>query len=117
MIRAAVLGLALASCLLSVGGAYASANGANDYLLAQSPSAQAAIFTKAIGRGCTARTVFYMGTGVRGFPKNHAIWNARCASGATYAIKVAPDGSNQVIECTVFEAMNGLKCFKKPAVK
>lgn len=117
MIRTAVFGLALASCLLSVGGAYASKNGANDYLLAQSPSGQAAVLTKAIGRGCTVKSVFYMGTGLPNLPKNHAVWNARCSNGTSYAVKVAPDGSNQVLECNVFESMNGLKCFKKLTLK
>jgi len=110
MLRMTMIGLAVV-CAMAPAAAYAK-NGANDYLQAQPASGQATILSKAIGRGCTVKTVMFLGMG-EPFPKNQAIWSAKCSNGASFAVKVNPDGSNQAIECTVFEAMNGVKCFKK----
>ena len=118
MIRTTVVGVALALCLLPANAYAATKNGANDYLLAQSTSGQGTILSKVIGRGCVAKTTFFMGTGAPGLPKNHALWSAKCSNGATFVVRVAPDGTNQVMECAVFLAMDGLPCFKKlPAPK
>jgi len=106
-----MIGLAVV-CAMAPAAAYAAKNGANDYLQAQPASGQATILSKAIGRGCTVKTVMFLGMG-EPFPKNQAIWSAKCGNGSSFAVKVNPDGSNQAIECTVFEAMNGVKCFKK----
>ncbi|MEO8883669.1 MAG: hypothetical protein ABI377_09715 [Devosia sp.] len=111
MLRMTMIGLALV-CGLVPAAAYAK-NGANDYLMAQSTSGQASLLSKAIGRGCTVKSVFFMGTGAPNSPKNQAFWSTKCSNGASFIVKVNPDGSNQAIECTVFEAMNGIKCFKK----
>ena len=117
MIRAALFGVALATFLLPLGAAYAK-NAANDYLLGQSASGQASLLSKAIGRDCTVKSVFYMGLGGPGFPKNQALWSAKCSNGASFAVKVRSDGSNQVLECSVFQSLNPARCFKKlPGLK
>jgi hypothetical protein len=99
--------------------AYAAGNGANDYLQKQSASGQASVLSKAIGRSCIVKTPYFMGMGVNvpGFPKNQALWSAKCSNGATFAVRVNPDGSSLVMECSVFESLNGVHCFKKIKVK
>jgi len=111
MLRLAIAGFVLAAGMIPA-AAYAK-NGANDYIMAQSVSGQASVLSKAIGRGCTVKSVFFMGEGAPNSPKNQAFWSAKCANGASFVVKVNPDGTNQAIECTSFEALNGIKCFKK----
>jgi len=106
-----MIGLVLV-CGFVPAAAYAK-NAANDYIMAQSTGGQASLLSKAIGRGCTVKSVFFMGTGAPNSPKNQAFWSTKCSNGASFVVKVNPDGTNQAIECTVFESLNGIKCFKK----
>jgi len=113
MINRTMMGLVLVASLSAVGIAHASKNGANDYLLSQSPSGQAALLGKVVGRGCVGKSVFYMGMGPTKGTRSQAFWSVKCANGATYAVEVNPDGTNQALECTAFAINNVGKCFKK----
>src|SRR6185437_1797001 len=118
MIRKVIVVLALVACGLSLGPAFAAGEGrANDYLLSLSPARQAQMLGQAVGSTCTGKTAFFMGIGVPNFPKRQALWSVKCTNGATYAVKVNPNGASQAIECTVFTSMDGFACFKKIQVK
>ena len=104
--------------------AFASENGANDYLQSISPKEQAKMLGKVVGSGCKGRIAFYQGSvGERAPRPNDApvlpghehdsIWNVKCTNGKSYSVSVSPTGAGQVLECTVLEAVGGGHCFKK----
>lgn len=114
MSRSLIARLVLVSCLWPVGSAFAaSSNGANDYLQAQTPAVQASTLAKVVGRGCAGKTAFYMGMAAVLGSKNQALWSLRCASGMNYAVEVNPNGTITAMECSAFQANDGLPCFKK----
>jgi hypothetical protein len=95
-------------------------NGANDWLLAQTPVAQANMLGKVVGERCKGKTAFYQGTiksGPRALPipgtENDTFWSVMCTDGRSFEVEVHPDGSGQVLECSVLKAMHGGECFKK----
>ncbi len=103
---------ALLSCAVC-SAVFGSENGANDYLLTLTALQRLDMLAKVIGAGCRGQRVFYKGVGTAGLSKNEAFWDVTCTSGKSYEIEVHPDGSSQVLECSVLEAMHAGKCFKR----
>jgi hypothetical protein len=92
-------------------------NGANDWLLAQTPVVQADMLGKTVGERCKGKTAFYQGPIKNGLPipgtEDDAFWSVLCTDGRSFEVEVHPDGSGQVLECSVLKAMHGGECFKK----
>jgi hypothetical protein len=91
-------------------------NGANDWLLAQTPVVQADMLGKTVGERCKGKTAFYQGPIKNGLPipgtENDAFWSVLCMDGRSFKVEVHPDGSGQVLECSVLKALHGGECFK-----
>jgi len=100
-------------------GSDAVKNSANDWLLAATPVARADMLGKAVGERCKGKTAFYQGT-IKSAPhptipgtENDAFWSVLCTDGRSFEVEVHPDGSGQVLECSVLKALHGGECFKK----
>jgi hypothetical protein len=105
--------------------AFASENGANNYLIALSPNGQAAMLGKVVGAGCVGRKAFYMGSAddhaavhSSEFPllpghEHDSYWSVKCSDGKSFVVEVFPDGGSKVLECSFIESIHAGHCFKK----
>jgi hypothetical protein len=106
-----------------VAGADVVNNGANDWLLAQSNAGRADMLGKVVGERCKGKTAYYQGTSksssqglkMATLPgtENDAFWSVQCTDGRSYEVEVHPDGSGQVLECSVLKSMHAGECFRK----
>ncbi len=111
-LKAALLFLPIA-ILTQLACEASAANRSNDYLLALTLKARAVMLGHTVGEGCVGRDTFYMGIGKTGFSKDKAFWSVQCSDGQTFAVQVNPDGTTNVLECVVLQAVHGGTCFKK----
>ena len=88
-------------------------NGSNAYLLSLTEAARAQMLGKVIGEGCSGKLTFYMGTGTSGLARDHAFWSVRCQDGRAYVVEAHPDGTSNVLECSVLKTLHAGECFKK----
>ena len=88
---------------------------ANGYLLAASPKVRAATLAKAVGENCRGQRAFYMGFGDAGSGAGagDGFWSIRCTDGRSFEVEVHPDGTSDVLECAVLEAVHAGHCFRK----
>ncbi len=108
-----ILCFAIIAAFTQAIGAASAANRSNNYLLSLTPEARATMLEQTVGEGCVGRATFYMGIGESGIGKDKAFWSVRCSNGQAFAVQVNPDGTTNVLECAVLEAVHGGTCFKK----
>ena len=58
---------------------------------------------------------FYMGFGDAGSGAGagDGFWSIRCTDGRSFEVEVHPDGTSNVLECAVLEAVHAGHCFRK----
>jgi len=86
-------------------------NVAQDLLVTYTAREQALFLGKAVGEGCIGTRAFFMGMD----PEKDAMWSVGCTNGQSYSVEIHPDpnGTTQVLECSVLKALAGTSCFTK----
>lgn len=110
IIHLVVISMVAAVILIST----AYANPAHDQISKFSETERRKVFTgymEKSGENCNVTRTFFQGQSGGG----DAFWNVRCSNGKSWVIQINNDskGSTRILECSVLEAMNAGKCFKK----
>ena len=110
IIRLVVMSSVAAVILVST----AYANPAHDRISKLSETERRAVFSGFMEKSseiCNVKKTFFQGQSGGG----DAFWNIKCSNGKAWVIQINNDatGSTRILECSVLEAMNAGKCFKK----